>query len=862
MKFKHILFSGLMLSATLTACTNEDFEVNGAQDITKDAISLGEGLTISAQLSGAASTKAIYEDATSGTTVNIKSQWENTDSLGGAWYAAYTGTTAGVAQGFLINTDKFGSNHPYSRVEKNGVTASAEFETVTNAFAGKYAIYYPYDGSVAAVSNKISVKGNTAQEMDVKEPLKHVNENIFFYNNDEYLEGGNQVKTISLSPVPVLYRINFLVDENARGLVGKTISMVVVEGDDNTFYSEGALTVDGTAYEDAVAVYGGDDTKTTNVYTLAIVGNENNTDYQVSAVGASGVTKKPFYLSMLPAKADIENLTFKVVTTEGKVYQRSIVLSNQEAMKEAITKEGGLFAYNITLDEEGEAMEGVYTEQQFRDEWDAIVKGTADDNKITLGAPLKLDELTLSEDADITIEGAKLEVNELALEDGSLIISDLKAENVTVGEYGELTVSSGDIEITGTLSVDNEATIDGTVVLNNISVSRNNTLSLTAKTGSKVTGTFTVEKGADVTLSGEFASKNKFAGNIGIGTSALTLTGETTLDEDGVITVANGETLNFGKKEAKGSFTNNGELDIQSDATSVTFWGATQNNSTITVGKTGVNNGNFTNNGTLTLDAGLTNGGTMTLNVNPAGNGFITNNGTLEVKAADVEKESATAPANLKVTNTKTVNISLPTNTSEITVSLLTNNGIVNIAKGVVKEGEAQAVSGTGEINVAKNCKIEFNSTANTGFTGYLIIADTKDNAINGTSSAKVANNYSVMGINGDADHVIIDKTTSLTEAALTKLASRSIVLRANVELQGDLNLGTNSKSLAVEAEIELTGKDSERTLTLHNDKNGLTVSKNGLLKVGNGAKVITGTNTNADAKKKVVAVGGEVSEN
>lgn len=845
MKFKHVLFSGLLMSTVFVACTNEEFQENGNQVSMKDAISLGEGFTITGGIMNA-QTRAIYQDETSGTAVKIKSLWEPNDSIGAAWYAAYTGPNTG----FLFNTNNFASNHPYDRVDKEGNVAKAEFETVTNSFAGKYVLYFPYDRTIAATAAAIPVKSETAQTMDVAKPLEHVNKNMFFYQNQEYTAGGNQIADFELKPVPVLYRLSFKANETTRALVGKVISKVVIAAESN-LYSDGELKVSGANYKDAKPVYAG---KTAiGVYTLDVTGNETDTDYQVSGITADGGMKKPFYISVLPANSEIAKMTFKVVTSDGLVFEKEIDFSGEgmEGPKTAITSEGGLFSNNITLDKVGEADGAIYTTQQFNKAWEAALKaGKA--KTITLGAPMSLETLSMNETGSmVTIEGDELTVGTLDIEDGELTVDKLKATDVNIAQYGKLTTSNA-TAISGTLTIKGkDVTLGGVESLNNVLVERQGVLDVTgAAATKKITGTFTSNVESDVTLKDIVLDGVTTLGGI-VSTNGVTFNKATTLNNKAELTAAgtttfvgdvtnNGtiantgsdETINFNKK-----LTNAGTITIA--GTGVTFKGTTANTGTVTVGAAATNSGTFTNRGALALNAALTNAatGTLTLDKNPTGTADITNNGTVNVNAADVEASGAiiAVPAALNIVNTKNLTINIAKDKS-VTFTKLTNSGTVNIERGTVKETAANAITQTaGEITVVKGAKISFTATHNPITNGYIIIQDTKDNAFDNENSQKAACLYADIATATDADFVIFTEKVSLTSGEIAVVKEKSLVLRADLELQADMQMAANT-SFIVEKEVTLTGKSSNRTLTFNSTGTTLTVKSGALLKVGTNA--------------------------
>lgn len=851
MKFKHVLFSSLLVSTAFVACTNEDFEVNGIQDVTKDAISLGENFTISGGFQSETSTKAIYEESLDGSKVAVKSMWEPNDEIGGAWYAAQTKapTATTAAGGYPIEmggTKVFASNHPFTRVNKEGNVETAEFQTNTNVFAGKYMLYFPYDDEVSDVSEAIPVEMPVAQEMDVTNPLAHINANTFFYTNQTYEVGGTQAGEFEMKPVPVLYRLTFSAAEGARGVVGQDISMIVVESNDKLF-SDGQITVSGTAYADAVAKYEG---KTAaSVYTLTLSGNEGNADYQISAVGENGGMKKPVYLAMLPAKSDISELTFKVVTADGKVYTKTIDnLGNSDmaSYKEEITSEGGLFANNIELDEVAEATGEIYTEQQFMNSWEAALKTGA--GIITLGAPLELDELTLgTQGVNIEVKGDyELYVKNLTVNDGELNVNELKADNINVGVYGVLETTA--VSVSEKVSVSGNATLAGVKALKDVAVARKGILSLTGVSGKKVTGSFTSEVESDITLSTiELAGTNSLNGTITTATAAVTFSGATTIAKEATLTTNAATTFK--------ALTINGELE--SGSAGITLNGAATNNGTITKGSGTITiskDGSLTNKGTL---GDITNNGVLTLEKTTTS--AITNNKALNVKAGDDKDVTTPSTADLSITNTGTVNFEMPNNETEVTVASLNNTGMVNINKGIVKEKADGNIEGAGDFYIAADGKLEFVANSSAHNLGNIIITKVLADAVtNNHTDDVIACYYSDLSkvTASEIATVIFDAAANVSATDCATIQEKNLIIRADLVLGGDITMAANT-TISVEKEVLLTSKKEGGITISANSTATITTEPNAVLKIGSGVKLNETNFTTSGAA--IVAVGGTI---
>lgn len=815
--------------------------MNGIQDVTKDAVSLGEGFTITGGFG--AVTRSYYEESIDGTTVSLKSKWEPNDSVGAAWYFAYNAfdaQTGAATNGFAFSSPSvYASNHPFTRVDKEGDVETAEFETVTNMFAGKYTLYYPFDKTVAQAAASIPVKANVNQTMDVANPLKHVNEEIFFYTNGAYTKGGNQAEEFQMSPVPVLYRLNFAAKtETVKGLIGQDIVKVVISSDSNNkLFSEGEIKPNGTGLE-MTSKYSNVSAKTSD-YSLEFKGNEGNADYQISAIGVEGATKKPVYLSILPADNSISKLTFTVITADGKVYTDELDITTE--LKNEITVEGGFFNHTIQL-ENVDADAGIYNAQQFNAAWEKAVADGA--GTLTLAAPLSLDELTLTKaGAEITIKGDKLTVGELNISGGDLSIgtdASLEATDVTIGALGELSDASAkdnSTKITGTLTVglSGNADLEKVSEIKNVVAEAGSTVSLK---GGKVSGSFKAAYQSTVELKGiTLAGTNTIAGAVSTSTTAVKFTGNTTVAEKAVLTVGVDGT-EFKNLDNKGTVT-------------------LSNTATI------VNGGTFNNNGTLTLTAALTNKGTLNLYVNPTCTTAIANAGTINVYAAD----ATTGAADLKVENSSTaagtVNINLPKADDVITFAGLKYCETVNVNNGVLKESTAAAFANNAEIVVAENGKVSLPTSSS--YAGMIIV--NKDGAITGEGTAtNIACYISKLGnfSSTTIGTVVINEPTTITSTMATNLAGKDVVVEADITLDADLTISAN-KAIKFNESVTITGTAATKQLTGSNSSDTFEVAEGKIVTVGKNAKVIVNggfatKNVNTSGYGVIIAQGGEVT--
>jgi len=922
MKVKNLILGGLLLTATFAACTNEEL-VEVSQPQTGEAVALGEDFTIMGGFSEVLS-RAIYKEESAS---SIKSLWEPNDSVGGAWYAAYQSTnTDGSKNGFGFNGfSNFASNHPYSRVETTGNLATAEFSTITNAFAGKYVLYYPYDATVAKVSAAIPVKIETAQVMDVANPLAHVNENMFAYANVEYTAGGNQASDFELSSVPVLFRLQFKANETTRGLIGKTISKVVIQADKAAFVAEGEVkvsTADGASYDKVKAAYSAKAGKTTNVYTLDVIGNANKTDYQVTAVGANGGTAKAFYIAMLPVLEDaLDEMTIKVITTDGDAFAKTItglsVADND--YEEILAAEGGFFNYAITLDEVADGDdESIYTLAQFNDAWAAALKSSKT-TEINLGAPITMESLELAEaNKNIKITGALLTVDELSVTDGHLTIDQLDAETVNVSEFGELNVvkvaniDAATIDSNYGLNIgteDNDATVNlGTItmprgkgVLNVYAGDYDSTNKVNVITGKIEAGQGTeivlsgvgVEGAAEIT--GTLTTNSLHKGKVTVKKYGAVNAEEATFA--GGIDVAENAYVNSEKAVFK-NLTNNGVVDIRdaeyelADGTKVvTFNGTTLNGTTGTIVISNnslageiYNGGTFTNRGLIiageasgspVTTAQINNAGTMTLDAYPIEVKLSNEKAaTLNVACADDEDNEDYPTADLNIANAGTMNVKMPNANLAVTIKTLSNNGTVNIERGTVEESTTTSIEqeDNAAINVKTGTKLQLaDNQVPASDLSHVIVAGTgKVGYIDSGNFTAVTTGlswiYTTGTVPAGVSKYIVSSALTVTDDNAAAVGAKPLYLRANVTFK-NLSPISFAEKVYVEAEIEFAGakassNDSawDAETSMRDVTFGTVDAQNGgLLKVGSNMKVTISTLSSGNIVKKAGAVASEL---
>lgn len=448
MKFKYLLASGLFLSTAFVACTNDEFaEISAPVANTEDAIALGEGFTINVN-KGGVDTRAAFDN-------KYTPYWEKEDKLGAAWVNMVTDceqdengvwkVTADGVPASNLSGMQFYSNHPFVLTSGEN-TNSGEFESVTNAFAGAYVLYYPYDETVAMTGDKIPV-GIKTYEADCANPLKNISENMFSYSPAAFIPGGPRTGQFNLKQVPVLVRLQFAISEKANFTLTEpiTIQNIVLEANDgaSVVVKEGKLTA--TASGLTADNYNGANNKNLDgIVKYEKVENANNIFVTLKNSNSSKFqmlkedqpTQGEFVFSMLPLEKAAKKLVVKVVTDKGvfsTTYDPSVgTPEKQKYAKERLNLfnegkkdgkaniaggenggaayKGGQVAMGITLDVT-ENDKVIYTVSEFEKRWEAALKsGKAE--TLEIGTPLELTKaLTCNNaNAEVTIKGQALTV--------------------------------------------------------------------------------------------------------------------------------------------------------------------------------------------------------------------------------------------------------------------------------------------------------------------------------------------------------------------------------------------------------------------------------------------------------------------
>lgn len=818
MKFKYVLLSGLFLSTGFVACTNEELVEIAAPVNTEEAIALGENYTINVNKVGDQTRSAFNE--------NLSPYWEADDQLGAAWVHLVTGYDANYN---VINCNTIGgsyggfySNHPFDLIEGVG-TNNASFKTVTNAFAGAYVLYYPYNPNVAMQGNEIPVSIKT-YETDCKdgETLKNVSENMFSYCPAKFVPGGNQTGQFNLQQIPTLFALRFTPDEKlnmdlAGGITIKNIVIEAKKSRNTVLMSAGKIVTNKAPEADNYNGVNGKDlseivqyvgtTYADNFFITAL--NSDNDNYKMLVKNEP--TKKQFIFSALPFSDKADEVIVKVVTDKG-VYKKVYEASDAEDVKyinefNNATQEGGQVRINVILDVT-ELDDVIYTADEFMKRWNAAATSST---KATLkiGTPLTLtDGLTCDNGyAEIEVKGAALTIPSLNI-----------AKNRTITFSNELVVdgnvfTSGAAEFVANDLTAKEVEIQGEA---NLKVRKADLL--------------TVASSGIVNLSSAAAGSSIKSIVLEEGTTAV---GKLTLNStDLAITTITG--------------TADTELTLAADMTNPA-------NATLTLGKvnagayTLTNNGIVYLNGTYTTTGEIINNAGATLNVNYANSFNLTNSASDGAKAAGVV--NIAAGATLTVTTNKEVK----------------NMGIINVT-GTLTESAADKLTQTTSDDariIAKtdNAVIKRFASSSALAKGYIIIlkdANYPTAIITNEPTAFEMNKASdASSVPTKANSVFVKYNAKASE--LSKLIAKNLVLYNNLSLDADMTT-TGKFMIAGDVTVSAT---AAQTLSLSNTPASNSVLKGAKMTIGSYV-TLDGASSNAtlDVYGSFVNNGGTIGSN
>ena len=823
MKLKYLLASGLFLSTAFVACTNDDFAEISAPVNTDGAIALGEGFTIEVN-KGGVDTRAAFD-------AKYTPYWEKDDQLGAAWVHMVTEVeekdgvyTATQVSPVGSNSDKFYSNHPFNLIEGEN-TNDGKFESVTNAFAGAYVLYYPYDPSVAMTGTEIPVAIKT-YEADCAEPLKNISENMFSYSPASFVPGGPRTGKFTLKQVPVLVRLQFAVSKklNMNLADGITIQNIVIEASKsgNTVLTKAGTLKPVPAVITALSTdnYNGLNNKNLNgivayddeesAENIFVTLKNSDTD-KYKLLKEEVATEGEFVFSMLPLRDKADEVTVKVVTDKGvfattypttegtaeeiKASQEWLNRFNEGVGKNTgvadLTKgeqggaayEGGQIALGVMLDATVND-DVIYTVDEFKKRWaDAIKSGEAE--TLEIGTPLELTEALACDNnnANVTITGASLTVPSVNLTHANnLVFND---EIIVEGDV----YSSGDVPVTfDKLSAEN-VNIEGK-----------------AKIGANKIGKLTVAADGDVTLAA-FAD----AGTDEAVVSSIVINGNST--DAGTLTLDPTDLTIEAMDATKGT------VNLNEDMT---------NEGTITLGAVKLTDGKkFINNGTVTLNGAFSgefeNNAGATLNIN-----VDTDAVTLTNKAAADEKAAGV------------VNIAAKVELKATPAAKVTNSGIINVS-GTLTEGDDGALvqdDDNARINaMSEGAVIALESTAKLT-NGYIVIL-VGPNVTGAATDEPIAYNLTSETDTAPTEANTIFVNCVLNATQLGTINSKNLIVYKNINLEKDVTI---SGDFIVAGNVQIINGTNEKSTTVT-----LTLTKDNSNTIKNGAALKLDTNVKID---------------
>ena len=776
MKLKYVLLSGLFMSVGFAACTNDDFTEAVAPVNTEDAISLGEGYTITVA-KGNADTRAYMEDLQTAV-------WEETDTLGAAWYDMITDITANPDGTLTITNEptKANSVNVYSTVRQfkwnswaGDSKTAAVFKTGEDINAGAYMLYYPYSkGELSNTKTSLGVNLPAEQDMDCTtgNELKGVSKNIFAYAPVAFLEGGAQAtENFTLNQLTNVLALQFKIeDQTLLGLLEKVnIAKVVIEAKDasgSVLTSEGSISVPTVvSYQNenyGEATFSSEETADQIILNVAGASN----DYAIDKLGEDGMTKA-FYISLLPFKAKATSFTVRILTDKDVVLKKEYAAGDvlDAINAQAYDKEGQLIKLNVTLEDLDDTKE-IYVASQFKTQWEAALKS---DKATTLNVKSELDlsdyDLNINAAAgDITITGAPVTVKSLTSDANTKLIIDneLTVEgDVNVGPHAAV-VSTG---ANGVLNVEGKMDVTGT------------------------TGALTVGSVAELetALSG-----------------VITLNGAT----DGKSTLGNVNNA--------GSLTLGNTIAIAKDKTLT-------NTGTLAV------NGTLTNNGTLAQNGTMTTAATGKLVNNNAATFTKGTGQNIQIKVENGEK----ATINIEMPNAYTTgwdNVFQLANGSK-------NQGIINVKKGqMIANTTFTQDKDAARIYVEKDGMVNMNN--NTLAAGWIIMNDKAAKVVDASTFAFSVKKAADLDSAPANAYLFIDCDLNVAAGKTVTLSYNAYINKAQT-LNGTLTTAWNTW---VNGNIALSGKGTfsvtgSASLIIPGNSDKLTVGKDVTVNVANMAK-------------------------
>ena len=676
MKLKYLLASGLFLSTAFVACTNDDFAEISAPANTDNAIALGEGFTISVN-KGGADTRAAFDGS-------LQPYWIEGDRIGAAWLHKVTGIDEynNVTDCSYIGSSyqMFYSNLPFTLIEGAG-TANGRFETVGNAFAGAYVLYYPYDPQVAMAGNEIPVALKT-YEVNCADPTKNLTENMFAWSPVKFVPGGPQTDDFYLEQIPVLVQLKFKADKKLNmnldgGVTIKNIVLMAEDESGNNVLAEAGKIVAGTApqkgnynyvLENPTDVFNGN-----GLGNIADYENVGSVDHLfITAIGSEEsdfqllkedvATVESFDFSILPLAKKAKKVTIKIVTEDRGVYKKVYDSDNSEEKKfvdefnQAYTQGKGMGQVQMVVNlDMTETDDVIYTAEEFMRRWEAATTN-GEKPELEVGTDLVLTEpLTCNnESAEVTVIGHKLTVPSITIEKNTaitfnnevLVEGDVKTSGAS--ELNATNLTAKNIEIQGMANL----TIDKADVL---TIASSGVVTASGVEGESAVDVINIQKGKNsigkLTLGAKLAFNTlESEGDVILATDA-TNTGTMVVENLNTISTSDTHTLtNEGELTINGTIYSNSQIK---NSKKLVINAATSNNWVLE------NEGEVDLNGTTSLKTGSENNGTINLYANLNGtwenNGIVNVYGKSQVNATSVTMNEDSwivlKSLNAKVTN-------------------------------------------------------------------------------------------------------------------------------------------------------------------------------------------------------------------
>lgn len=677
MKLKYLLASGLFLSTAFVACTNDDFADISAPANTDNAIALGEGFTISVN-KGGADTRAAFDGS-------LQPYWIEGDRIGAAWLHKVTGfdeyNDVTDCSSIGSSYEMFYSNLPFTLIEGAG-TANGKFETVGNAFAGAYVLYYPYDPQVAMAGNEIPVALKT-YEVNCADPTKNLTENMFAWSPVKFVPGGPQTDDFYLEQIPVLVQLKFKADKKLNmnldgGVTIKNIVLMAEDESGNNVLAEAGKIMTGTApekenynyvLENPTDVFNGN-----GLGNIANYKNVGSVDHLfITAIGSEEsdfqllkedvATVESFDFSILPLAQKAKKVTIKIVTEDRGVYKKVYDSDNSNEKKfvdefnQAYTQGKGLGQVQMVVNlDMTETDDVIYTAEEFMRRWEAATTN-GENPELEVGTDLVLTEpLTCNnESAEVTVKGHKLTVPSINIEKNTAITF----ENEVLVEGDVMTSGASELEATNltakNIEIQGKAdlTIDKADVL---TIASSGVVTASGVDAESTVDVIYIQKGSttigELTLGANLAFNTlESEGDVILATDA-TNTG--TMVVENLNTTSTYTLTNKGELTINGTIYSNSQIKNSEEAKLV----VNVSNSSNWVLK---NDGEVDLNGTTSLKAGSENNGTINLYANL--NGMWTNKGIVNVyESSQVNAQNVTMNEDswivLKSLNAKVTNYS------------------------------------------------------------------------------------------------------------------------------------------------------------------------------------------------------------